>query len=94
MATISTALRKFQEPTRDELTRLFFSLPSDVSGELPLESGSGSGSNAEKSGAGMLSSMSTRENAERGEMEINAVLSLAEEGLEDSYVRVLFASPR
>ena len=27
MATISTALRNFKEPTKDELTQIFFSIP-------------------------------------------------------------------
>lgn len=37
MSTISTALRHFKEPTRDQLTEIFFSLP-------PTESkGHGSG---------------------------------------------------
>ena len=33
MSTISTALRNFKEPTKDELNRLFFSLPPEV--QLP-----------------------------------------------------------
>ena len=77
MATISTALRKFQEPSRDDLTRLFFALPS----EEP-ETGTSSNGNGEKSA---VSKAGTPD--ERGEMEINAVLSLGEEGIEDSYVR-------
>jgi len=28
MSTISTALRNFKEPTKDQLTQIFFSLPS------------------------------------------------------------------
>jgi len=30
MATISTALRNFKEPTKDQLTQIFFSLPPDA----------------------------------------------------------------
>lgn len=78
MATISTALRKFQEPSRDDLTRLFFALPSDE----PHEPGTSANGNGEKG-----STPKTNTPEERGEMEINAVLSLGEEGIEDSYVR-------
>jgi TBC1 domain family member 8/9 len=31
MATISTQLRNFKEPTKDQLTEIFFSLPSQPS---------------------------------------------------------------
>jgi hypothetical protein len=30
MVTISTALRNFKEPTKEQLTQIFFSLPPDV----------------------------------------------------------------
>jgi hypothetical protein len=30
MATISTALRDFKEPTKEQLTQIFFSLPPDA----------------------------------------------------------------
>ena len=74
MATISTVLRSFKEPTREELTRLFFSLPSE-----------GDGSGATRfTGSGEKRMRSTPE--ERGEIEINAVPSIGEEGIEDSYV--------
>ena len=33
MSTISTALRHFKEPTKEQLTEIFFSLPSVGSGE-------------------------------------------------------------
>ena len=32
MSTISTHLRNFKEPTKDQLTQLFFALPSSVNG--------------------------------------------------------------
>ena len=71
MATISTHLRSFKEPTKDELNRLFFSLPQEVT--LPTSSSGQDVSNAE-GGAG-------------GSMDINAVLSLGPDSTEDSYVR-------
>lgn len=33
MSTISTALRHFKEPTKEQLTEIFFSLPPSGSGE-------------------------------------------------------------
>lgn len=33
MSTISTALRHFKEPTKEQLTEIFFSLPPSSSGE-------------------------------------------------------------
>lgn len=30
MATISTSLRNFKEPTKEELTHIFFSIPSET----------------------------------------------------------------
>jgi hypothetical protein len=58
MATISTALRNFKEPSKDQLIQAFFSIPS--------------------------------KNEEVNKMEINAVLSLGEQGVEESYVRLVF----
>lgn len=79
MATISTQLRKFKEPTREELTRHFFALPPLGEGDAqPQQEGSS------KNGAAAATSSTNGE--ERGEIEINAVLSLGQEGVEDSYV--------
>ena len=97
MATISTVLRNFREPTREELTRIFFSLPPDDSefaanGTAVSKDGkdgksiSGNGGASEKAGANASEKSKSMTPEERGEMEINAVLSLAEEGVEDSYV--------
>lgn len=78
MATISTQLRKFKEPTREELTRHFFALPPlNEDDAQPQQEGSS------KNGAAPASSTNGEE---RGEIEINAVLSLGQEGVEDSYV--------
>ena len=82
MATISTQLRKFKEPTRDELTRHFFALP-------PLDEGDAQPQkqqDSSKSGAAATAAASSTNGEERGEIEINAVLSLGQEGVEDSYV--------
>lgn len=67
MATISTALRNFKEPSKDELTQFFFSIPASTT-----------------------LAESAKEDLSVGDvdhMEINAVLSLGEVGVEDSYVR-------
>lgn len=64
MTTISTQLRNFKEPTKDELNLLYFSLPLDA------ESHGG-----EKGAHGELE-----------KMEISAVLSLAQQGVEEAYV--------
>ena len=88
MATISTVLRNFREPTREELNRIFFALPPDDSESVA--NGSASSKNlkaAEKGGADAKENEKKKAPEERGEMEINAVLSLGEEGIEDSYVR-------
>ena len=83
MSTISTHLRNFKEPTKDQLTQLFFALPASASsgvdahgfanGSAPVESPEKS---KEKSGP----------EAELEKMEINAVLSLGVQGEEDAYV--------
>ena len=75
MATISTQLRKFKEPTREELTRHFFGLPPLNEGDAQPQQG------PSKSEAG-----SSADGEERGGIEVNAVLSLGQEGVEDSYV--------
>ena len=72
MSTISTQLRNFKEPSREQLLYLFFAIP-----ELPITSPPHNGDKHSASGA------------ER--MDINAVLSFGEHGVEDSYVS-LFAA--
>ena len=76
MSTISTQLRNFKEPTKEQLTEIFFSLPP-----AELSSTSNGGTPIEK-----LS------NEEPDKMEINAVLSLGVQGEEDSYVSILLCS--
>jgi hypothetical protein len=39
MATISTSLRNFKEPTKEELTYIFFSIPPSENGNLGGENG-------------------------------------------------------
>ena len=65
MATISTQLRNFKEPTREELNLLFFALPLDA-----------------ETHAGPRDA-----NSELEKMEISAVLSLGQQGVEEAYVR-------
>lgn len=91
MSTISTHLRNFKEPTRDQLTQLFFALPSSVNGASSA-SGSALGAESaqpqrEKAGAGEKSVGAAETELEK--MEINAVLSLGVQGEEDSYVSAL-----
>lgn len=74
MSTISTALRNFKEPTKDELTQIFFSLPW-----TPAAPATGNGYPKEKEKEKPLSQ-------EIEKMDINAVLSLGIQGEEDSYV--------
>ncbi|KAF9449409.1 TBC-domain-containing protein [Macrolepiota fuliginosa MF-IS2] len=69
MATISTALRNFKEPTKDQLTQFFFSIPSSTS---------------------LTESPSQDTDTDVEKMEINAVLSLGEQGVEDSYAGKLY----
>ncbi|KAF8554319.1 TBC-domain-containing protein [Imleria badia] len=66
MSTISTQLRNFKEPSKEQLLHLFFSIP-EVSTTSPLNDGD----------------KYTAPEAER--MDINAVLSFGEDGVEDSY---------
>ena len=49
MSTISTHLRNFKEPTRDQLTQLYFALPSSVNG-APSASGSAIGAGKNEKG--------------------------------------------
>lgn len=72
MSTISTQLRHFKEPTKDELTEIFFSVPP----ASLHASDSGTATPNEK--------LPGEEPLEK--MEINAVLSLGIQGEEDSYV--------
>ena len=77
MATISTQLRKSRDPTKDELTRHFFAIPDEED-----EHGVKSKSMEVNSGSSGLDYSSTKE----GQIEVNAVLSLGQDGVEDSYV--------
>lgn len=73
MATISTELRHFKEPDKEDLNRIFFAVPPETKAKQKSSSN-------EKNESGMQ--------PEKGleKMEVNAVLSLGEQGLEDSYV--------
>ena len=46
MATISTALRHFKEPSKEQLTQIFFSVPAAVDGVQGTEEGEGMEINA------------------------------------------------
>lgn len=76
MSTISTQLRNFKEPTKEQLTEIFFSIPP---AELQY---AGSSSPGEEK-------LPHEEPLEK--MEINAVLSLGVQGEEDSYVSTLLS---
>ncbi|KAF7790246.1 hypothetical protein EIP86_001198 [Pleurotus ostreatoroseus] len=71
MATISTQLRNFKEPTKEQLNLLYFALPLD----------------AESHGGDKAS------NGELEKMEISAVLSLAQQGVEEAYPGKLHLFP-
>ncbi|KAI0630783.1 TBC-domain-containing protein [Trametes polyzona] len=95
MSTISTHLRNFKEPTKDQLTQLFFALPSSVNG-APSASGSALGGvpTAAAQGKGEKGEKSVgAAEAELEKMEINAVLSLGVQGEEDSYAGKLYLFP-
>ncbi|KAI0700129.1 TBC-domain-containing protein [Cerioporus squamosus] len=83
MATISPHLRNFKEPTKDQLTHLFFALPTPVN--WPGAEANSNGTNGEKS--------ASPPEAELEKMEINAVLSLGVQGEEDSYAGKLHLLP-
>lgn len=72
MATISTALRNFKEPSKDQIIQTFFSIPSSTTHNVTI---------------GVGSSHKNGDEEEVDKMEINAVLSLGEQNVEDSYVR-------
>ncbi|KAJ8094980.1 hypothetical protein PM082_010197 [Marasmius tenuissimus] len=78
MSTISTALRNFKEPTKEQLTQNFFSLPATPTPEPPPTSPSTSTSKAPTN------------DDEIEKMDINAVLSLGIQGEEDSYAGKLY----
>jgi hypothetical protein len=78
MSTISTQLRAFKDPTKDELTALFFAIPAPGSG-LSGEVGSASYVSEKAAADGRA-----EEEVER--MEINATLSVGPEVEEESYV--------
>ena len=82
MATISTHLRNFKEPTKDQLTQLFFSLPVDpqIEGVPEKEKEKASGS----SGNG----------GDLERMEISATLTLGVSGVEEPYVSSVLARER
>ncbi|KAI0761790.1 TBC-domain-containing protein [Trametes elegans] len=88
MSTISTHLRNFKEPTRDQLTQLYFALPSSVNG-APSASGSALGAGKNEKGEKSVDAAE----AELEKMEINAVLSLGVQGEEDSYAGKLHLFP-
>ncbi|KAI5121866.1 hypothetical protein M0805_001074 [Coniferiporia weirii] len=83
MATISTQLRKFKEPTRNDLTRFFFALPPDTATDVNAQTAQEVGKGPSMDGGADAC----------GEMEINAVLSLGQEGVEDSYAGRLYLLP-
>ena len=87
MSTISTHLRNFKEPTKDQLTELYFALPQSVNGGVNATGGpSGAAGNANTYGEKEKSAGPPEPELEK--MEINAVLSLGVQGEEDSYVSV------
>ncbi|KAL0570667.1 hypothetical protein V5O48_011291 [Marasmius crinis-equi] len=81
MSTISTALRNFKEPTKEQLTQNFFSLPATPAPtsapSSPTTTSSSKNANAPQ-----------EEEIEK--MDINAVLSLGVQGEEDSYAGKLY----
>lgn len=66
MATISAELRNHKEPTKDEVTKMFFGIPEEK--KRSGDEGDAGGKAVDR-------------------MEINAVLSMGEQGVEDAYVR-------
>ncbi|TBU39769.1 rab-GTPase-TBC domain-containing protein [Dichomitus squalens] len=88
MSTISTHLRNFKEPTKDQLTELYFALPQSVNGGV---NATGGPSGASGSGNGEKGKGPPEPELEK--MEINAVLSLGVQGEEDSYAGKLYLLP-
>jgi hypothetical protein len=79
MSTISTQLRNFKDPTKDEIVDLFFCIPSTTLNSLD---GSPAPAAPAKDPAGA-------DDVER--MEINATLTAGPETEEESYVRSLLS---
>ena len=77
---ISTALRNFKEPTKEQLTQIFFSLPPDQ------YLYSYDQSEKEKEKGKMLGGGGFGGDEKIEKMDINAVLSLGVQGEEESYV--------
>ncbi|KAH9893221.1 TBC-domain-containing protein [Cubamyces lactineus] len=92
MSTISTHLRNFKEPTKDQLLHLFFALPPSVNPPPANGAGSGAGGGGNAAAAKGEKSVGAAE-AELERMEINAVLSLGIQGEEDSYAGKLYLFP-
>jgi TBC1 domain family member 8/9 len=78
MATISTQLRNFREPTKEQLTQIFFSLPTTEPSE-----------NVKVNKNGEKAPVPGEET-----MEISATLTMAPEAEEDSYVSVHLSETR
>ncbi|KAI0731124.1 TBC-domain-containing protein [Earliella scabrosa] len=95
MATISPHLRNFKEPTKDQLTQLFFALPSSSGSVNGSDSGGANGSPSPSgpSGKGEKNASTSPQETELEKMEINAVLSLGVQGEEDSYAGKLHLLP-
>ncbi|KAI0358249.1 TBC-domain-containing protein [Trametes cingulata] len=94
MSTISTHLRNFKEPTKDQLTQLFFALPSSVNGASSASGSALGGGTSAKGAAGEKGEKSVgAAESELEKMEINAVLSLGVQGEEDSYAGKLYLFP-
>lgn len=81
MSTISTQVRNFREPTKDQLLYAFFSIP-DVSSSSTQEGHTKYGSNEKSSPL-----------VDFDKMEISAVLTLGEQGVEDAYAGKLHLIP-
>ena len=92
MSTISTHLRNFKEPTKDQLLHLFFALPPSVNPPPANGAGSGAGGCGNAAAAAKGEKSVGAAEAELERMEINAVLSLGIQGEEDSYVSVVFCA--
>ncbi|KAF7309407.1 hypothetical protein MIND_00311500 [Mycena indigotica] len=80
MSTISTALRNFKEPTKEQLTQIFFSIPPSPTATLI-----NTPSSNEKGEKGQSPASEEVE-----KMDINAVLSLGVQGEEDAYAGKLY----